>query len=423
MAKSPSLKHFEAIQHVPSVPFVTVGQIDYISKLLKNSGYKATNNNYSLIVNDPSNFGKQKLVIMCHTDHPGMVLKDNHEGLLLGSVGINRLEELLKSSPIKIKIFSKSGNLLGFGEIIRLDETNKRKAYIKTNIAVPTNSLGQYIFKYYKESDKKVSVYNADNGISVATMLALLSENKFESQYDVYFVFNLHEEVHQISSWYLAKNNTLGLKSSDLIVNLECLKIENVDKNLSSANYNDGLVLQLSNTGCLFGYKSTAENMAEKLVKYISKKEKIHIQTGVIKDSCDSRPFSYFNLTPNIVTLTVPNLFKHNEDISGNIVPEEIFKKDVEDFYNLIKAIIETRTSIKNLYNETSVSKTLKIKDQVTNKKLMEQKAKLNNRLDIYYKWIIKRGYFFSENLKDFAVDKISSLLLYLTLIIQNIFN
>ena len=59
----------------------------------------------------------------------------------------------------------------------------------------------------------------------------------------------------------------------------------------------------------------------------------------------------------------------------------------------------------------------------MTNKKLMEQKAKLNNRLDIYYKWIIKRGYFFSENLKDFAVDKISSLLLYLTLIIQNIFN
>ena len=385
------------------------------------NNYEYINNNYSIIVRVPRS-DRPKLIIMTHADHPGVILKNNKEGLIMGSPGIERLKNILSKKSLGLRIFSPTGKYLGKGRAISLEGKNGRLIRIKSHLSIPRNSFATYDVEYFQENDQDIKVYNADNAVTQAILLTLLKE-KHSSEFDLYIIFNLHEEVHQVSSWYHAKNNILDIRDSDFILNLECLKIENVDpKKYGSANYEDGVVLQLSNTGCLFGYKSKKENLTEKLIRYASSTSNIGIQTGVIKDSCDSRPFSYFNLTPNIATLTIPNRYKHNRGEAGNIVAEQVYKKDINNCYEIIKTILKINPAkLTKMSNIENVSYKIRQADGVTDHQLMAHKAMLNERLDTYYKNVIKRGYFYAEKPFDLFIDYYSKILLYIIYLIQKV--
>ena len=233
--------------------------------------------------------------------------------------------------------------------------------------------------------------------------------------------FSLNEEVHQISGWFLADENPINIKKNDIFLNLECLKVENIAKAPTKANYEDGLVIQLSNIGCLFGYKSSKKNLTEVLLREAAKAENIPVQTGFIKDSCDSRPISYLNRTPNIATLTVPNKNKHNSDEKGRIAVEGVYEKDVVNIYKMVKTALKISEDTVNNSKAKNHSEQARKNDAITDVNLMEKKARLNERLSFAYQAKVKRGYFYPQNARDWMNDYLGKIALYAVLIIQKL--
>ena len=61
-----------------------------------------------------------------------------------------------------------------------------------------------------------------------------------------------------------------------------------------------------------------------------------------------------------------------------------------------------------------SVSEKLKNENAVTDEVLLKRKAKLNNRLDIAYKSVVKRNYFYPQSVTDKLMDFVLKTISYL---------
>lgn len=351
---------------------------------------------------------------MAHLDHPGIVFKNKEEGIFMGLNEPDSLADLISKNPMDTVVYNQKGEFLGKARVTHLGNDAKQRVKIKSEFDIPVNSFGHFDVSRFSEDETKLYAYNADDGIMVSIMLNLILERP-RTKYDIYFVFNKHEEVYQVSAWRLAKNNKLKIMPNDLVINLECLKTEPVKPGkYPYVDYEKGPVLQLTNKGCLFGYKNKGKNRAEMLIKKISEENNLEIQIGIIGDSCDSRPFSEFGITPNICTITIPNRHKHDGADDGVIRPEEIYKKDVVCVMELLEKVVSSDPFDPVFFDTKgeSLSEIIKKSDDITSKNLMKFKRNINERLNIAYRNIAKRSYFFPTNpfekLVDFMLKAIS---------------
>ena len=101
------------------------------------------------------------------------------------------------------------------------------------------------------------------------------------------------------------------------------------------------------------------------------------------------------------------------EEVLENI-GEEILKKDVEIFGDLLQDMLVTSIEQKELEILVSLSGLAKQNDLITDRNDIERKMILNNRLGIRYWPVIVRGYYFPETTADSLLDKIFGLLSYL---------
>ena len=415
------LQNLKEYQEICTVPFNTSGVRMFLRDKIINK-QNITENAYCLYYNNGKNIGKRKLIIMCHTDHPGITLKSNKTGIFWGTPGYTRLQKMLQKMPISLAIFDSEGNRVGKGALLEINDPIKQMVTIQTDVEIKDNFSAQYDIAGFTLINDSVHLYNADDGVNVSIMLELVNQN-IETALDIYYVFNLHEEVYQITSWRNAKSNYFDVNKSDIIINLECLKIDNVNPaKYPMANYDNGVVLQLSNVGCLFGYKNPGDNLSEKIVLESAKRAEISIQTGVIKDSCDSRPFTEFGLTPNICSLTIPNKYKHNER-GEKVAQEEIKLQDINNSLKILQKIGSYNENDLNAANnvQPSLAGKIKSKDDVTDHSLMRAKNRLNNRIDVAYRNIVKRGYYYPITLRDKTMDTVYKLLSYIDYLIQKL--
>ncbi len=399
-----TIEHLKKMNSLPSSPFVVGAQVRYVEHFLTKHGYEYKKTSYSLIVNVPAK-SRRKLVVMTHLDHPGAVLDGRGRGIFFGSVGLERIERRIKKG-FYLRVLSPTGERLGLVKLTGVGR-NKQKFRYSANFVVPRNSSAQFDIPVFEEDENYLKAYNCDNAIDTAVMLALLEE-KFVPIYDTYFVFNIHEEVHQISAWKLARDNELGLTKQDMVLNLESPIIAtNKDFRGPSLNYVDGPVVKLSNLGCLFGFMVNGDNDLEKMLEIIAKKNNDKIQTGFAKGSDEARCFSSFDYTANIVTLAIPNKYKHNWGSKDEFVAEKILKRDVKVFGSLLHSLLTTSIKAKEIKEVSGLSGLAKRNDTITDRLGMRRKAILNNRLDIRYRPVAWRGYYFPESVADWLLDKI----------------
>lgn len=398
----PTIQILKEIQNIPSVPFNITHVTKYITTTLEQNSIPYTQNPYAIIVKSKNfNQTSPKKLFMAHIDHPGIALKNAKEGKFFGLKSPQALNKILSNSPVTIKIFDTSGNYRGLGKLLKITDNIKQTVQIQTDLPIESNFSAQFELPYFSETSDTVSVYNADDGAAFASLLSATLET-YESAQNSIFCFIKHEEVHQLSSWNLASTNFFKLTPQDFVFNLECLKCDPIDPVNYPCDYDNGLVLQLCNTGCLFGSSIPGDNFAESLCRQVSQKANINLQTGVIKDSCDSRPFSHFALTPNIVTLTIPNKNKHNGADDGNIVAETILKKDLDD---LTTMVCELSRETQVTYSGENISLKLKENDFITDRDLLKRKAKLNRRLAVSMWPVVSRGYYFPKTFIDGILD------------------
>jgi putative aminopeptidase FrvX len=408
----------KAYSQVLSAPLLPLPRITFLKEQFKDLPYEITENNYSLTVKVPGE-STQKLVYMSHLDHPGIVVKNRHEGICLGSLFPDRLlRTISKDGHIPLDIYSPTGKQITKGKLVGLAGKFHQKAILDIPVYVPPNSVANYQIGFFGQDKDFYHLYAADNDVPTICMINLLQNIKAKPHLTLLFVFTFYEEVHQISSFELARKNLLNLSEKDYVLNLECKKIENHSSNpaKNTLDYDSGPVLQSGEKDCLYGYQFSSPNHLERLVASVCKKEKIKIQYGLGLGSTDARPFSNFKLTPHICTLDVPNSFKHNCDDSGEVVLEKIYKKDILAMYEIIRSLaFVDHASISQAVSsqEIFLSDRFKKKDTFTNRFAMTGKTLLNYRLDFANKVRITTKQYYPTNFFFSVLDSVMNLLSY----------
>lgn len=405
----------QSYQALPNAPFSQKHISAYVRNFLKSTGFEFDENDHFIIVKPTStDKTKRNLLLMAHLDHPGMVLKNRHEGVVLGLKNTTQIIKYLETHPIKIRLFDPKGNSIGKADVKRIIPGPRQEVEINSDFDIPRNSIGMLDVESYEENESILKLYNADDGIMVCILLYLLKEKMLGDAYNTHVAFMKHEEVHQVSSWKFAKLNPLKLTDSDLILNLECAKTRSIDEEKYGViDYDSGIVLQLSTGDCLLGYKNPGPNLVELAIKSIAQRGGIELQIGAVGDSCDSRPLTQFALTPNICTLTIPNKYKHDGADDGMIRPEEIHTKDVATALQVLTSFSNTPIDFGNPELGASLSEKLKAEKAITNEASLQNKWVLNERLAIAYRSVVTRGYYYPESLLDHAQDFIYKLLSY----------
>ena len=354
---------------------------------------------------------------MSHLDHPGIVVKNRHEGICFGSLFPERLLKIIsQKGSIPLDIYSPEGKLLTAGKLIGLGGDFHQKAVLNIPVDVPQNSVAYYQIGLFKENKDFFYLYAADNDVPTICMLSLLQSLKSKPQLTLNFVFTFYEEVHQISSFRLAWKNLLGLTVQDLVLNLECKKIENHSLNpaRNHLDYKSGPVLQPSEKDCLYGYQFDSPNQLERIILSTCHQQKVKIQYGLGLGSTDARTFSNFRLTPNLCTLDVPNRFKHNCGEKGEIVLEKIYKRDLYSMYQIIASLASTdKTSLNKslLSEENFLSYHFKEIDPITNPGAMSRKILLNYRLDFANKLKVINKKYYQTSFLTILFDSLLNLL------------
>ena len=403
----------EDYQNIPNVPFMQKFTAGYIKDRLTNANVPFEENPHVILVKPSKPLGKKKLLIMAHTDHPGLIFKNSKHGQLLGLIGTKNIITYLDKNEVEVRVYNSNGNFIGKAKINDIVAGPKQEVVIDANFSIPVNSIGMFDIESYRENGDTLELYNADDGLMTSILLYLITDKQLGNLYDIYAAFMKHEEVHQVSSWWLAKTNYINLTKEDYVLNLECLKTESIDnEKYGEIDYDGGAVLQLSNKGCLFGYKNPGDNQLELAIRQHANLLGLKLQIGVIKDSCDSRSFTQFGLTPNICTLTIPNKYKHNGADDGVIKSEEVNKEDISTCLQLVTSLTNTEVVVDS--SVESISQKLKLDNTVTDEALMHHKARLNGRLEIAYKAALLRGYFYPQTIKDYIGDMFLKALSYI---------
>lgn len=399
-----------------SAPFLPQLRINFIKSFLRDFPFEIIENDYSLIVK-VRGISSQKLVFMSHLDHPGIVVKNRHEGICLGSLFPERLLKIISQKGfVPLDIYSPEGKLITAGKLLGLGGDFHQKAILDIPVDVPPNSVACYQIGLFKEDKDFFHLYASDNDVPTICMLSLLQSLKSKPKLTLNFVFTFYEEVHQVSSFRLAWKNLLRLTPQDLVLNLECKKVENHSLNPAQnhLDYESGTVLQPSEKDCFYGYQFNSPNQLEKLVLSTCHRQKIKIQYGLGLGSTDARPFSNFKLTPNLCTLDVPNRFKHNCGEKGEVILEKIYKRDLYSMYQIIASLAAVDQSffIKTLDSKTPLlSNRFKKDDLITNPKAMSRKILLNYRLDFANKLKIINKKYYQTNFLTILLDSLLNLL------------
>ncbi len=403
----------EQLYSIPNAPFSVTHRSTYIKDAIRNASLENTETPY-YIYTKLSNGKERKIVFMSHLDHPGFVFKNSKEATAFGSLYLDKVKKL---KPISV--FNPNGEYIGDVTITKVYGRDESLIEVESTFDIPKNSQGLWNVGTARFDEDKIYGRSHDNDIATSILLNNLQRIE-NSEFEIYFLFTKHEEVLQQSSYAFAKENPLEINKEDIVINLESMKVYPTTENpmYSKLDYNSGVVLNISEATCLYGQSFSERNIAESLVNNISTEKNLTVQRAMAGGTSDGRLISMFNLTPNLVTLNIPNQFKHNSN-DINIVPEEVLVSDVLTLDTIIKSIIYGSNS--NLEtNQFDISSEVKRKYPNFGKEISKPYAQINRRLHISNTDIINRGHYYPQSIPETVADMYWKVLSYLVYFINS---
>lgn len=387
-----ALKHLQNLSALESTPFNTKERCMYICKLCKKHKvlFEETDE-YVLLKPTTTKGGGTKLIFVSHLDHPGIIVNKTGNGYVLGSV-LENLNE--KKSLVGVKLKSKNNQ-----KQFTVVQQNQFK--IKTGQKPScANTILKLDISGYKSNKDFIKALALDNDAPTSVLLKLIPKfNELQKNYSVYFLFTKVEEIHQLSAYKFAKLNPIGINSKDFIFNLECKEI--------TTNYGGEIVVHKAESFLDYGYMFNNSNLSTDLIR---KNSRINISKTL--GSTDARAFSNFKLTPNIATISIRNYAKHNIK-NGKIVLEKIVTNSLIELENLIVSISKTTPK----YSQ-------KFEKKFFDKKAINNKIAIDERLLIAYKPWFKYGKVYPENIREkleYSSYKYASYFTYYFIKLKNI--
>jgi putative aminopeptidase FrvX len=397
----------EQLYAIPNAPFTVGHRSKYIKESILRASLEYVETPY-YIYTKLSNGNGRKIIFMSHLDHPGFVFKNSREATAFGSLYLDKVKNL---KPISV--FNPNGEYIGDVSITKVYGRDESLIEVDSEFDIPKNSQGLWNVGNVRVEEDKIYGRSHDNDIVTSILLNNLRRVE-SSEFEIYFLFTKHEEVLQQSSYAFSKVNPLNITHDDIVVNLESMKVYPTTDNprYSRLDYNSGVVLNVSEATCIYGQNTSERNIAESLVNNISTEKNLSIQRGMAGGTSDARLISMFNLTPNLITLNIPNQFKHNtNDIS--IVPEEVLVNDVITLDTIIKSIVDgSATNIET--NQFDISSEIKSQFPSFGRDVSQQYAGINRRLHISNTYIINRGHYYPQSILETVADMYWKALSYL---------
>lgn len=372
-------RYLEGLSEIPNAPFLYEPASRFVVDNLINLGItkvepvqaQKTNIGFcsdelGIYVKIKGGNPKNKVIVTTHLDHPFFVINKNGYGEAVGSVESNRIKV---NTPLRI--YSRNGDFLGI-DVIQEIKRHRQFSTIKTEgMVVPdSNSHGIWDLSPILYGQSVLKMLSADDIATTAISLSLIENlvNMKDQDINVEFIFTHLEEVRQVSATGIAKRGATPfgrIDGSTIIIPLECDHAEVstkqaqkiIKEGFTPANYDDGLIVRLNDSGIVYGQRFGGNNNAESLLlQSFSKMENVRFQQSIVTGACDGTAFSLFSPTPHIACITIPTRNKHNIDLGGEIVHEEIKREDFQSAMNLLEnaIILAGRTQLKLSGNEIS---------------------------------------------------------------------
>ena len=427
-------KTFDAIPNAPFLYQATLDKIlERLQALgLKDISAAASSkdgayalDDYCLYVNFKRGETNLPLIIDSHIDHPGFVLNDQGYGIGFGSIGFERLKKLISTNQPEIDIFDNEGKFHCTKTITSFNYDVKPIIKLEDNVDVPNNSHGIWHLPDFREDADHIYMKNADNMVATTVAMALIDDiansPDLYPDIDVTFIFTFLEEVFEVSATHVAlkkrtpfgkitpKSSVIVLESMQSVPmhaddeilqnklaseNLKELRLEDdqvfyspelrekilaegsVNKiyeelDLKLPNHDDGLLVKINDTDTVYGiYYPDQENEIEDFILNILKTEKVPFQHTVSGGACNGTAYSLYPTTSSIITLNIPNRFKHNIGPDGSIVAEQIKKSDIDDAFFVVSKLLQTDSPEKS---SQGLSKRLKNSNLAYNTEILRK--------------------------------------------------
>jgi hypothetical protein len=350
---------------------------------------------YALYVQIKKGKAENQILVDSHLDHPGFVIGPKNSALALGSVGWNRIKNLLNEDiPMPIKVFDFEGNYFGTSKITNEISANKPFYQLADEKPLPINGHAIWDVNLYEENDSQVEMYSADNMIVTCVMLSLI-ENLMSNAQDfddvnIVFAFTYLEEIFEVSASAIANraSTPFGKITQDTIIfvleSMQCtplleseianfkdieawenFRVEHDDLiyspadresayankklhplyselDLPAPNHEDGILIKINDVDGIYGmHFGDSENLAEHFLVSTLDQQKKEYQLTLSGGACNGTAYSIFPLTSHIATIVVPNKYKHNMDHSGHVVSEVVKIEDVNNVFEALLGILK----------------------------------------------------------------------------------
>lgn len=346
-----TLNFIQQLDQIPNAPYLPEAISAKVIELLgQNETLQIAEDSLAVYAHYRKGNPEFKVVIDSHLDHPAFVMRNQSEGVALGSMAVgSEIDFLNDHLPYPVAVYNQSGLLVAQADIAHIRRENGRGiAILEGNnlSSVSINSQAMLAIESNLQGER-LQLRSADNLAVTATALDIAAWLNTERPVaDVTFVFPKMEEVRQGAATLIAKRNSTPFGVFDpqtLIVVLEAgLMGETHETRLITSvttDYQGGPVIRIGDNELVF-MTADKPNLAESALLHSAQSASLRVQHGPSISNCDATSYTLFANTPHIVGITVPCLFKHNMDPLRGFVPEQISKKDLEQTYYAVQGVI-----------------------------------------------------------------------------------
>ena len=180
---------------IPAAPFCINQKSEYIKSYLSDNGleYEETPYYISSIVREGTN--ARRIMFFSHLDHPGFIFKNSREGIAMGTLYLDRVNEY---APISV--YSPSGKYLGDVELKKAFGLGNRDVEISSGFDIPKNSQGLWKTGKTVFTDTKILGRSHDNDIVTCLILNSIEDIVEENMVYSLFLQNTRRYYNKVLS-------------------------------------------------------------------------------------------------------------------------------------------------------------------------------------------------------------------------------
>ncbi len=350
MPNAADLQLLKLVTSIPTAPFGERRVYAFVNSFAKKHKLRLEKDRFGnvLLTRPGTNRKANRLVLVAHTDHPGMVAQSMTETTMaspaksgLAKSGSGELIAYFRGGVTssfvqgaRVRFFTDSGEVAGkVLEILDSKDDRPTVVLIRVKENVPAGSIGMFDLGEAKVVGKRLHSRVCDDLAGVSSALAAIArrpgKSTAENVADFCVLLTRGEEVGFIGALAAVKYKTL-VRKSDLLVSIECSAEQPV------AQQGKGVVLRVGDRTSIFN--SSLSHFIHTLAQELAKEDKsFQFQRALMPGgTCEATAFDAFGHTAAAVCVALGNYHNMNKT-TGKLAAETVH---IDDWHNMVELFV-----------------------------------------------------------------------------------